>query len=138
MEYTAKVTREHDITAQQICDLVVTAFEGGSNYWIEAADLAYPTRSDEVWQKRAKLESPWYASRDLYELPRWTIRITVSEEDEPAERFRELTRERVTIGLNILGTEYHDHLLEILEDNADADTADAFLQCALFGGIVFG
>ncbi len=134
MEYIAKVTREHEVTAQQICDLVVTAFEGGSNYWIDKARLGWPGALDAM-RIGLVLAKPWYATTALYETRDWSINVFVSEEDGKAYI---LDRASAEHGLRILGAEYHDHLLEIIEDNADANTADAFLQCALFGEIVFG
>lgn len=40
-------------------------------------------------------------------------------------------------GLEVLSTKYLRHWKNIVEDNHDADTADALVQCAVFGELVF-
>lgn len=49
------------IDAQRVADLIVTAFEGGSNYWIDHIEIvkAAPKPEGSVY--------PWYAHREVFE-----------------------------------------------------------------------
>jgi hypothetical protein len=44
----------------------------------------------------------------------------------------------VTKGLEIMATKYARHFADLVSENDDADTHDVFLQCALFGEVVYG
>lgn len=50
----------------------------------------------------------------------------------------ELTGEKIRAALKIIAEKYPHHLSSITEDNADCETGDVIIQCALFGEIVYG
>lgn len=115
------ITTTFDITQQQVADLVVTAFEGGSNYWLGDIKPFYAKTAD-------------YAEADRYGEDMVTRVFTPSEDDEEYT----FDREAINRGLQIMADQYPTHFNDLREDNFDADTADVFLQCALFGEIVYG
>jgi hypothetical protein len=123
-DYTLSAT----ITPQQICDQIITAFEGGSNYWLISADMAPNSPQPDA------LESPWYATEALFALPDWAIDIKA---DDDAKTYR-LDRDAVTKAVTLMAQSQSEHLGNLLADCGDAETADVFLQMALFGEIVYG
>lgn len=102
------------LTPQLACDLLVTALEGGSNYWL---DTYQPHLSG-------------YGNVINY-APDKTWTFAVDGESET-----------VTTTWSDLQQALHKmprhHLDNIKNDNWDAETADVWLQCALFGEIVYG
>jgi len=66
-----------------------------------------------------------------------TIEIT-GEISESERRSYCLTRQSMEKGIKILSVKYVRHFADILTGNDDADTADAWLQCCLFGEVIFG
>jgi hypothetical protein len=119
------------ITGKRIADLVVTAFEGGSNYWIERVELVHP--QDALLPKPGPI-SPWYALAEVYDAE-FNIRIDVLEETTPVY----LTRASAAAGFRRLAEQFEStHWADFLEENEDADTADVWLQLSLFGEVVFG
>lgn len=107
-------------TPELLADLVVTAFEGGSNYWCRTAVSAKPTTGTDLW----------YASLEFYADPGWEIIITPG--DNP------LNQTTATEALLMMHDNYPRHYSDVVTDNMDADTADVFLQCAVFGDVVYG
>ena len=119
-----------DITPQQVCDQIVTAFEGGSNYWLGNADLAPES------PRPVRMGKPWYATAALYEMVGWKIICTTDDED--GNQPYTLNRAAVTKTLAMLVANHQQMLHEIMSETGDAETADVFLQLALFGEIVYG
>lgn len=103
--YTKRITNE------DLDDLLVAAFEGGSNYWIESVEV-----------KNNDYKGGEYAS-DV--ISRGGTLIIRDEEGR-----HELTRAKLLKGLS-LGSSYDP-------ENADAGDADNILQLALFGQLIYG
>ena len=51
---------------------------------------------------------------------------------------RRLDLESIGDGLNMMATHYPRHFADFLNEAADAITADVFLQCCLFGELIYG
>lgn len=118
------VTLKHEIPAKEIAYQFIAAIEGGSTYW---CSRIVPK------EYRETKEKPWYADPEVWADP--TFVIIVSELDEDAGKVvkHEITHEAIGKGLQVMA-EKHPHVFqEILDDNADAGTADIFLQCVVFG-----
>lgn len=110
------------ITSQRIADLVVTAFEGGSNHWIEKVERIAGAASDQ----------PWYADPLLYD---GVFHIRVWADGSPYE----LTVENAKRGFVLLAQQFEStHWADFMEENEDADTADVWLQLSVFGDIIYG
>ena len=108
------------ISKQDLNDLLVTAFEGGINYWVEKVEL------DGEWPK----ESKKYLSDMLTE--GFNLKIYEAEGE-----ILTLTLDDFKKGVQIY-EQIHEQDLESLMDDHDADTADFIVQYALFGEIVYG
>ena len=108
-------------TKQQIADLMVTALEGGSNYWLARVLPVYRNYTE-------------YSEPERYG-PTMTSR-TFSDWEEDCTGV--LDWASITKAAQIMHDKYPHHYADVISDNMDADTADVFLQCAVFGEIVFG
>lgn len=104
---------------QLINDLLVTAFEGGSNYWyfINTSHQGHP--ADYITQKDGILEIT-----DL--------------ESESNDVLGMLTYDRCLKGMELLKQDYIDHYNDAINEEYDATTADVFLQLAVMGDVIFG
>lgn len=115
------VTTEYEISYQQVADLMDNALEGGSNHWLNRVEPPYENVAA-------------YADSSSY-LPGMKPREFYADDDSVAYQFN---REAITKGLRIMATDHARHFSDILNDNVDADTADVFLQCVLFGDVIYG
>lgn len=101
------------VTDQELAYIIITAVEGGSNYWAMFKDYS-PRRGE----------------------------VTVCEDDQEtaaAAGWHLIGPDRIAHGMSIAGNKYPHQLAKWLRDRTgDAETADVFLQCAIFGELVYG
>jgi hypothetical protein len=74
----------------------------------------------------------WYGHKELYE---GKFRITI---DVPDDKLRILDNEAVQLGLQIMAKDYPNHFADLVNETGDATTDDVFLQCCLFGELIYG
>lgn len=125
---SASVTKNISVTDENIDDIMVTALEGGINYWCGSA---LPKDED--------YKGADYAS---HAVSKGATLILTDVEDESEEW--ELTREKLLEGvskylsLNNPADIVDEETGELDACMIDADVADCILQLALFNEIVFG
>jgi hypothetical protein len=112
--FSVKVVKK--VPQERIEGLLVGAFEGGSNYWIR-------------WAKTVVESGKFYEEA-------FGHGIRVKAQDEKHTRL--LNRIAMEKGLEIMAADYPKHLADFLDGNDDATTADVFLQCCLYGTLVYG
>lgn len=120
------VTVRHEIKAERIEDLLCTALEGGSNYWAEIKSTRVGSAS---------------GVRYAHELPMRGGVITLADssgEEWPADAQPVITRRACVIGLQVMADKFPQHFVNFVQGHEDAVTGDVFLQCCVFGDIVFG
>lgn len=111
---------KHTIDRERLEDLLVGAFEGGSNYWIghckrERQGLPVGNLYDAAFA-----DGLWIYPKDQLDRPRF------------------LNLDRMRFGMTRLSEEHPRHMADILNGNDDATTADVWLQLCLFGEVVYG
>lgn len=119
------------LTTQEVADLVVTAFEGGSNYWLVAA---YPWNFDaghRITPSSVQKAWPLYSRGDFWDDGNNGYMLEIIDEGSPFY----LTMSRMDWALSKLSPEIGRR---IVEGQYDADDADYFLQMAVFKDIVYG
>ena len=123
-ELTVKVK----VPTELIADLMVSAVESGYlNYWLY--DVQHD--SGENW------ESPWYSDPGYYTDK--NLRFTIAYLGLDDKRHDEVvTLESILKGLEVLAEKCPRQFSELVGENGDAVTADCFLQCIIFGDIVYG
>lgn len=129
---------------QRVRDLMCTAFEQACAYWCELERVDWPggiakdrsqlqmardgeARGEPIY----KWEYPFYPGVSL------VFTGATDEGGGPPEPWI-LTREKMIAGLQTMGEKYPQHFATFMQENDDAETADVFLQCCLFGEIIFG
>jgi hypothetical protein len=125
MDKTSNVTfsiKNFEISTQRVTDLMVTALEVGSVYWVKSLSTikVAPRPNDGT-------NFPWYAYAKIYEDPELEFIITTRDGEKVVFR-----RESIQKGLNLLHEKYSQYFNEIVNDGYFSDTADFFLQACLF------
>ena len=129
MTFEAKI----NVDPKRIADLLVCAFEGGSNYWYMIVDYIEPpgevfkSTGDQVFK---------HCDYPLSEGGGVVIK-DIEDDDEDAKTYT-LNIETIKRGLAIMSAKYPNHFADFMNENDDAETGDVFLQCCLFGEIVYG
>lgn len=119
-----------DVTEQMLKDLLITAVEGGSNYWAAFRAYDHVRGYVEVFDREAN-EALWAKYRE-------------SDDDEVVEEmaphWKPVNVARLLAGLALLArsTMPKRHLAAVLSGNADAENADVVLQFAVLGECVYG
>lgn len=120
--FTVKFEKDEDLKS-----LLCSAFEGGSNYWIDSVELS----------KKPSKSYDW-----LHEVPfdtKGELKIALSKEGKGSLiEFHFLNLSKIQKGIEIMHNKYPRHYADFISENADAITADVFLQCCLFGETIFG
>jgi len=129
MSAASPFTVSQEIPAQRVADLICGAFEGGSNYWAAAVSISDDGR-------------PWsdvgaYAS-DVPALGGSVEVVEHEAHDDSGRMVWVLDRLACERGLRVMAADYPNAWAAFLSDNDDATTADVFLQCALFGEVIYG
>jgi hypothetical protein len=131
----------HNITLDTTRNLLVSALEGGINYWGCLLKYEFPpntTREDFLEDgPRAVTDTLGHVWHIAYVLP--TIKdggIVILDKEENSHHT--LTREKLLNGFDIMAQKYPTHFNNIVIENDDAETADVLLQCSLFGEIIYG
>lgn len=120
-----KFTASVEIRPRLIADQIVTAIEGGVDYWLESFK---PVKGRE----RATV-APWYDDEKV-----WAGDFLVEAKVVDDEKTYQFTPESIHKGLKWMAANQGRRIQEILDENGDADTADVFLQACLFEDIVYG
>lgn len=139
------VVVKQEVSLRRIGDLLAGAFEGGSNYWYLIDEWIEPT---ELWSYDEGLESngvnrePDVFKHIQYPLsPGGAVIVSAKEEDytdKDGKTQWRLDLVSIKVGLQVFADKYPKHYGDFINDNDDGDTADCFLQCALFGEMIYG
>lgn len=124
----------------RIADLLVCALEGGSNYWYTIEEFIKPT---------GKIEHV-YGEGEVFRHIDYPLNeggaIVVSDRKQCVGTGldREVMTKvhvdwvRIQQGLKIMSEKYPQHYANWLSEQDDAETGDVFLQCCVFGELVYG
>ena len=125
-----------NVPTSTVCDLLVGSVEGGSKYWAtfrldpnfaKLVDKADITKSSDFNFEK------YYPVYDI-EHPQYCLRVS----DAEGGTTYNVTLENFVNGLNVMADRYPQHFKDVITENHDAVTSDVFIQCAVFGEIVFG
>jgi hypothetical protein len=115
-----------NLPIHRLSDALVSAFEGGSNGWMDhiQTHVPYKTLTDDL------------ASITDDGAPLFTIKYG---EEEGNRRKKTLTLGELKKSLvSLAASKYARHLTDLINENDDAETADVILQGAMFEDIVYG
>lgn len=131
-ENTETTTVTTSIPLTRIADLLCCGFEGGVGYWCQIVDYNEPEKPRSVWG-----DDRVYRHVD-YPLTGGAV-LCVATDDDPDEP-ETLTLDRAAIdrGLAAMAKDFPRHWGDFIRENEDACTGDVFIQCCLFGEVVYG
>ena len=139
MTFTTEVT----IKFEDFEHMLISALEGGSNYWYwlpEKGDSNAEGMADVLkWAEDKEFEG--LASSELIARYVWQgggVRVTEGDAQDEHILLWALNRTNVKRGFKVMQEKYPRHWDDLQRDNADAETADVWFQCALMGEVTFG
>lgn len=121
-----------ELPIEKVRDLLTCAFEGGSTYWYRDLEVVtYPNGMSKDHFKHSE-------HTNLF----WHIDVPIREggktrlvDEEGDKHILDLSA--IAKGVQAF-SKYPRHLKAALTDCDDAETGDVFLQCCVFGEIVYG
>lgn len=132
---------KQEIPEERLKGILCTAFEGGTNYWL--TDITPHFERDDLsiddFREGGKMQDPkcyWHWCQ-LVPLTEGCYLTFKDREDEDKRRYR-LDRRTIEEGLAVMAKKYPKHFGDLISENDDADTGDVFMQCCVFGEIVYG
>lgn len=116
------------VTDQRREDMIVGALEGGSNYWYLIGDKA----SELLLQygKEPLSIRFWKAIKDGKSIEIHDI--------ETGQKLGEINLKSIEEGEQLMADKYPSHLLDIVNENDDANTADIWFQLCVLKEVVYG
>lgn len=154
METQFAVKTEVKIGIDKIQNLLCSAFEGGSNYWYYIHKFKKPTSmpNKEKGEKHIfrHIDYPtnpggYVEVIDLYaecEMDNAPPHDVFGRSDfkgwKPKTKPVRLDLKRLEKGLKIMAEKYPRHFADVMNENDDACTGDVFLQCCVFGDVIYG
>lgn len=119
---------EHEL-AQRITDMLCGAFEGGSNYWITKLDWT-ETSCIEDWDTKS-----WYDVLPKALGTNTHFEFMVRDLDGD---WHDCDTKQLWAAVDVMSRKYYRHFRDMVAEQDDATTADVFIQCAIFGEVVYG
>ena len=117
------------IPEQRVKDLLCNAFEGGSNYWYQILSFNYPKGQT---KESLGLEFPHL---DLPLVKGGSLTIKDMEGDQPEAI---LDKAALYKGLQVMADKEPRHFADFMCEHDDVTTADVYLQCCLYGKVIYG
>lgn len=139
------------VSNKDIADLLSTAFEGGiTGTWCVIVGVVDPPDVT-IWSDRydngtLRDDPQLYRYYDYPVTPGGAVIVAEDEVWRDAEREGDtsqvktfhIDRETIARGLSVMQTKYPHHFADFVKQNGDACTADVFVQCCVFGELVYG
>ncbi len=128
---------ETAIDDEKIKGLLCCAFEGGVGYWATIAEYSYaPGVKEGDFSQGGKYQGKDYWHRS--QLIPLVDGCAVVVEDIETQKEHRLDKAAIQKGLKAMQEKCPRHWGDFLSGNDDATTGDVFLQCCLFGEVVYG
>lgn len=149
------ITVSQEIPLERVYNLLVSALEGGSNYWYMIQRVEWPkapyTFTDKIWSKEREKKPDYINQCEVPFNEGGALLIDDSQADEPElKKPVRLDLERITLGLKAWArdaqkpdsdetrTAHPSHWGDFIAENDDAETADVFLQYCIFEKVIYG
>jgi len=111
------ITIEKEVPNEHIIDMLITAFEGGSNYWCLPESYQPSTWAEQIKSGRMK--------------------VKVYDREEQYYLLGTVTVQSIRKAIALMMEDYPESYTRWMEGQYDADDADIFLQLVTMGEVVF-
>lgn len=120
------------LTPYDVYNMLVSALEGGSNYWYWIGDSSM----GRVMYKTKDMENEPTVDRILMAIQRGAV-VNIFD-CETKEKLGTLTPESWAKAEKLMIEKHRSHLGDVLKENDDSVTADVFFQLAVIGELTYG
>jgi hypothetical protein len=120
----------HPVSEQDVIDLIVTAVEGGINYWCPAIKIKVGVCSDFTTRSERLADVILKGS---------TLLLAVDEDETGNEEdfhWHELDKAKLQVGFDKFFARAHDKV-RLDPGDWDVEVADGIIQMSIFGDIVY-
>lgn len=117
------------LTYELLENIIVTALEGGSNYWATVDHFPEEPAGEPA---TIKLATALWNDKDFA--------VAIWDSENPTEKLGTLTLEGIRKALKLAqeDTGYHWVIAQLWADEWDAETTDVIMQLAVMGEVVYG
>lgn len=122
------------VSDEQIYNLLCSANYGGISYWCTSDDYRPGTEP----HPEGIDGPPGHFEAAPLTGGAWVLRILPDDGDPRGGELHTLDRAACERGIAVMAEKYPRHFTDLVTENDDAITADVFVQCALFGDIIYG
>lgn len=126
------------VTDEQVRGLLCSAFEGGSNYWIDSCEYEFASGLQYQDFRQGGSQQPpeeYWHPLQLVPLVDGCAVLVKDNEDFTVHR---VDRTSIANALRLMQSKYPRHFADMMEETDDATTGNVFLQLCCFGEMVFG
>jgi hypothetical protein len=131
VEYKA----QDEVCEQEVADLICTAFEGGIGHWAKIAGYKKPENVFK-WGLGSYIGGGVYKYVQYPMSEGGAVMLKDIEGDDDEQWALDLPA--IKRGLTIMASRYPEHYSNFRKDQSDAETGDVFIQCCIFGELVYG
>lgn len=128
------VIAEITVPLERITNSLIGAFEGGSTYWLR--QIEYTTTPEGTYERPEYSDEHFWndggRANLTYDNPEQ------SEEDDGDQVTKEIGLPELKAGLSVMAIKFARHFGDLIAENDDAITHDVFIQCVLFGDVIYG
>ena len=140
---TFPVVMEHQIPLNRIADMICCGMEGGIGYWSVITGYVKPPALTWTMSRMDRMGGHTALGDDVFKHIDYPLNeggaVKLQEtEDGGNHPIHHFNLEKIRKGLRVMAEKYPRHFHNFLEENDDAETGDVFIQCCLFGEIVYG
>lgn len=138
---SAKVAVTMEVPIQRLRDMLTSAFEGGSSYWYTIntdATVYAPGLEYSDFQEGGRCTDPKRYHHPLEIIPFMQGCALCIMDKEDDEKVHWLGRNQLLAGIQVMAEKYPRHFFDMIVENDDAGTGDVYLQCCLFGEVIYG
>jgi hypothetical protein len=135
---TIVINTKREIKEHRIACMLVSAFEGGCNYWIDRQE--FKSKKPKVLVMHLDEGSEDGQVWETYDWPLCEggdVSFVADDGNGKTVRYH-LNLETIAKGLQVMADKFPRHFQNFLDENDDAETADVFVQCLCFGDTVYG
>lgn len=122
---------------EPITNCITGAIEGGSSHWCSTFQTADDDVSTRLYQSIRNAGEVWYDEAAFWEQGGKAV-LTFDKPTDADSGTRTIGRDELVNGLAVMALVAPRHFGDLIQENDDAETHDVFLQCVLFGEIIFG
>lgn len=127
-----------NIKMQRIADLLCSAMEGGIGYWARIDKYKEPSQPVDL----KPFEDDSVIGKTVYPHIHYPLTpdgaVIIKDVEGNENKKYTLNMKAIKKGLNIFAEKCPRHFGNWLSEDDDAITGDVFVQCCLFGEIVYG